>query len=73
MECDWLKCDVCKRDMMDRCEWANENGESAFWELDLSFCFKNVKRFGGRVVKTLRCGRRITGSNPGRGVIFFFL
>ena len=32
MECDWLKCDVCKRGMMDRCEWANENGESAFWE-----------------------------------------
>ena len=31
-ECDWLKCDVCKRSMMDRCEWANENGESAFWE-----------------------------------------
>ena len=20
MECDWLKCDVCKRDMIDRCE-----------------------------------------------------
>ena len=33
---------------------------------------KNVKRFGGRVVKTLRCGRRISGSNPGRGMIFFF-
>ena len=32
---------------------------------------KNVKRFDGRVVKTLRCGCRIPGSNPGRGMIFF--
>ena len=34
--------------------------------------FKNVKRFGGRVVKTLRCGRRIPGSNPDRCMIFFW-
>ena len=29
-----------------------------------------MKRFGGLVVRTLRCGRRHPGSNPGRGMIF---
>ena len=48
-----------------------ENRRFGLSQSSVKKTFQNVKRFGGRVVKTLRCGRRIPSSNPGRGMIFF--
>ena len=45
-----------------------KHGRHDFGKLKRELCTKsNAKRFSGLVVKTLRCGRRIPGSNPGLG------